>query len=257
MGRDAGADSRNRSGRPARGGAAVRDDADPARLAGTGGGDLEARGARVFRRRRLGGRSRRLGGRSQRLGRCRGWHGRLSDRFVGDHRRRRLGRRRRGRDRLGAGHDHRCGCVGRRGSGRRRRRRGRRRRARVRRPRREECERVEVAVGVGRPPHAEVHVGRVERRRPGGPGGPDRRSLGDDGAALHRDRRQVDEGDRVAVAGGDRHRQPVPGNRAREGHGPLAGRDDGLSLRSSDDDPPALAAGVGVGAELEALQDRP
>jgi hypothetical protein len=121
----------------------------------------------------------------------------------------------------------RCGCLlgwrGRRGRGlarlRGRRRIGTRRgRLFLHSPRREELERVEVAIRFRGGSHAEVDVGHGPLGVAGGTDGADRGPFVDSGMSLHRQRPEVNEGDRVAVVGLDRHAQAVGRCRAGERH---------------------------------------
>jgi hypothetical protein len=206
------------------------------------------------RRFRLGGGGRGRGRSGRRLG-CSG-RGRL---------RRRRGRRDRGRGRRRGRHGSRSGSGGRRRSGRRRgggRRRWGGRRSRPRRrlrggipagdaASREEAQRIEVALGLGRHAHAEVDVRAgplgVARR----PDGADRGALVDPGTPLDRDRAEVDERDRVAVGGRDRHGEAVAGQRPGEGDRALPRSAYGLARHARKVDAPMLAARVRVGPEAE------
>jgi hypothetical protein len=216
------------------------------------------------RRRRFGRRSRRFG----RLGLGRGGrgYGLGGDRFVGgrlagrrgDDGRRGLRPRRRGWRRFRSRSDGRHRARRRRGGSRWfgfRVLHGLQRRP-LRRPRGQEPERIEVPVRVRGQSDAEMDVrrgdvgaGRADR--------PDHRALRHGAVALDSDRGEMDEGDRVPVAGCDRHRQAVGRNGAGERDRATPGRQDRFALRAADGDAAVLAARVRVGAELELLQHRP
>jgi hypothetical protein len=214
------------------------------------------------------GQRRRPGGRSGR--RHRG-SGAGSDLRLGGRRRRtlrslrlcggRLGRRSRLRRRHHLG--RRCG-QGRRGRrrrlGRRRCRRrlrgGRgRRRARGHGARRQEPERVEVAVGLGREAYAQMDVWNGPFGVPGRAERADRRSFGDRRIARDRDRAEMDERDGVAVRSPDRDREAVSRHRAGERDAASARGEDRAPGASAHVQTAMLAPSVRVGSEAEGAEN--
>jgi hypothetical protein len=127
---------------------------------------------------------------------------------------------------------------------------GRRGRRRCRRPRRQQPERVDVAVGLGGDPDAEMD------RRAGVRGGSaDRVALSHRRTLCDADRAELREGDGVAVGGRDRHGLAVGGNAARERDNAGGRRSDRGGGRAGDGDTAALAAGVRMcGIEGERLE---
>jgi hypothetical protein len=167
------------------------------------------------------------------------------------------------------------GLLRRRGSGircRRRRRSGRRLRGRRRRwsrsrlgrrrghrrrggsPRRQERQRIDVRVAAD--PNAEMHVGDVVLGDAGRAGLGDGIALGNAGAALHQQRAQVRERRLVAVAGEDRHGQPVRRDLSGERDVARGRRADDTRVAERDVDSAMLAACIRVVAEHEAAQHR-
>ncbi|MDQ3065731.1 MAG: hypothetical protein M3R12_01075 [Actinomycetota bacterium] len=213
------------------------------------------------------------------LGDC-GLDGRRLDgrRLRHGHRRRgfdgRLGRRDHDGDvlcrRWGNSDGHRIGHRGRRGlrDGRRFRHglrhglqngleddEGRRQRHR-RGPRGKEDEWVEVAVGVGRCPNAEMHVRGRGDRIDALANDADDRSLGDDAAAQDGHRGELKQRDGVSVSGLNRDRAAAAGNKPGERDGAAGGSDDGRAERGAEVDAAVLAAGVGIGREGERSENR-
>lgn len=123
-------------------------------------------------------------------------------------------------------------------------------------PRREEPQRVDVALRVGRDADAEVDVRLVELGRTARANAAHRRAFGDDDALQHADRAEMDDRDRVAVVGADRHRLAAAGHRPGEGDGSAGGGDDVSPGRVGDVDAAMLASPVRVAAERERLQHR-
>jgi len=162
------------------------------------------------------------------------------------------GRRRRRRDRGWSG------AAGGSRIGRGRRVTDRRRRRRDRRLCRQEAERIDVSLRIGRDPHAEVDVGLRMLGVSGRPHGPDHGLLRDLFPAPHRVRAQADERDRVSVRGRDRDRLAARRNRPREGHRARDGRRHWASRVRADVDPAVLSRAIGVAAvEREERQHRP
>jgi hypothetical protein len=203
--------------------------------------------------RRLGrGHGRIDGGRRGLGGSLRGSWSRVAGRGTGTAGRRhgRLGHGRRGRRRrLGLGRGGRggvgAGCGG-RGHERRhgRLRRGRRHRGGKRRngARRQQRQRIDVALRLGGDANAQAH-GRI-RRLGGRAHRADRGAFGDDRAARHRDRSEVDQRDRVAVGRRDRDDAPAVRHRPRKGDRTACGRQSRLADRAPDVDAAMLPAGV-------------
>ena len=104
-----------------------------------------------------------------------------------------------------------------------RQRRGLRAADRVR-PFREEPERVDVALRVGRDADAEVHVRAGMLGLAARPERPDGLALGDEGAAPHGGLTEVKERDRVPVGRPDRDRAPASGHCPGKADGPTGGR---------------------------------
>jgi hypothetical protein len=143
-------------------------------------------------------------------------------------------------------------CGGRLGGGRRGRRRGRRLP-----PPRQEAQRVEVPVVVADDAHAEVDVRRRRDCVLARADLADRVALRDRVAAAHRERAELQQGDRMAVRGRDRHAAAARRQRAGERDRAAYGRADGGADGRADVDAAVLAAGVRVGTERERTQDRP
>ena len=194
---------------------------------------------------------------------------------AGNGRRRGLGERRRDR-RCNRGCRRRAGGR-RRGSGFRRRRRagsgdgkrrrrGRRhrssarygrRRKRHRRAGREQRERIDVAVRIVGPAHAEVDV---RARRRGVLAVADHAhtcALLDDGPARDENRPELEQGHGVPVLGRDRDRPSASGHGPGERDRPADRRPDGGADVPADVDAAVLAAGVRVVAEHERPQHGP
>ena len=122
----------------------------------------------------------------------------------------------------------------------------------------QERERVDVAVFVGRPPDAEMHVGNRKLRNPARADSADRLTFGDRIAAPDPVRAEVHKRDGVAVHRLDRHDLAQSRDRPGEGDGPRRRRDDRGPGRSADVDPAMLSGGVGRAlVEREERQDRP
>lgn len=143
-----------------------------------------------------------------------------------------------------------------------RRDRGRwRRRTRLRRWRggsqRQQCQRIDVALGIVRSPDPEVDVRNVHLYVARRPDRSDRLGLGDSVAGAHRDRSEVEQRDGIAVRCPDRHGAAVPGQPAGERH--LSGgrcADDAAGVTAHVD--PAVTVLVVFGAaEVETAQHRP
>lgn len=177
------------------------------------------------------------GGRGRGRGRSRGTRVRR--------RRRRGGRRgRRGHDgsRRPCGSYMRVARLLRRG-----RRRWRRRRRRVAlRTTGQKPERVDVALRIARHANAEVDVRARELGRAARTHRADHVALADGRATSHRDRAEVNERRRVAVAGLDREREPVRRQGAGVRHGSRCGSAHRSARGARDVDAPADAAGVWV-----------
>ena len=197
-------------------------------------------------RRRCGGRADRQQDR-RRLGLGR-------DRRLLDRRRRRClggGRRRRGCRcdyRRGRGRRRSRGCAGgRRQRGRRLGRRGRRGSGSPRRgSHRQERERVEIAVVVGRGADAEVDVRDGLLGRPARADRADRLALTDRRALRDRHRTEMGEGHGERVAGEDRHGVAARRHAAGERHRAGGRRDDRTAGGTADVDAAMLAARVRV-----------
>ena len=122
---------------------------------------------------------------------------------------------------------------------------------------RQQPERVDVAVGVGHDPHAEVHVGR----RGDGVGAladaADEVAFGHVRASRDLGRAQLEQRHRVAVAGLDRQRPAAAGHGSDERDDARRGRAHPVACRCPDVDATVLAGGIHVGAEGERPQHRP
>ena len=122
--------------------------------------------------------------------------------------------------------------------------------------RRQERERIDVPLVVGRRPHSEVHKGLGEIHLPTRPDGAHDRGLGDQCAALHPDGAEVHEGCGVAERRLDRDRLAPGRNRAREGDDPIGRRQHRRAGRGAEIHAAVLPARVRVGAiERERPQD--
>ena len=224
-----------------------------AQRSGCPGAPSFVRGLRCGTGARSGGRARGAGG-NRRSGSGRdggGWLG-------GPRRLSRLGGRNRKRRRQRGGHR---GVTG-RSDGRRHRSRGRGRGGRRlgssdHRALRQQPERVDVAVGVGHDPHAEVHVGR----RGDGVGAladaTDEVAFGHVRASRDLGRAQLEQRHGVAVAGLDRQRPAASGHRSDERDQARRRRAHPVACRCPDVDATVLAGGIHVGAEGERPQHRP
>jgi hypothetical protein len=133
------------------------------------------------------------------------------------------------------------------GGGRGRRRLGRRRPG----ARREQTERVDVPLGLGRDANPEVDAGYGMLRVTARSHRPDRRSLRDRVALGHRDRTEMDERHRVPVGRDDRHATAVGRKRACEANRAGGRRANRRPFGPRDVDPAMLARRVGVAAERE------
>ena len=224
-------------------------------------------GHRLGRRGRVVGRRRRIRRGRRWVGRCRlrGVRGRRGLRICGCGHSRVCGRgrsRRRisGCDRGRVGR-HGRGRIDRRGRGRRRSRsRGRRGRSRRRRRRgrREELQRIEIPLRIGRAPDAEVDVRDRELRDAARADGADDHALRDDGVPRDHDRAEMRQRDGEPVRRVDRDRQPARRHRACERDDAARRSEDGRARRSPDVDATVLAARVRVrGIEGESLEHRP
>jgi hypothetical protein len=87
--------------------------------------------------------------------------------------------------------------------------------------------------------------------------GADRLALRHDRSARHGQRRQVQQGDRVAVGRLDRDRPAVHGERACEANDAGGGRSDGLPGGAADVDAAVMTGVVLASAVLERPQHRP
>ena len=116
---------------------------------------------------------------------------------------------------------------------RQRRRRGLRAADRVR-PLREEPERIDVALRVGRDADADVYVRAGMLGLAARPEHADGLALGDEGAAPHGGLTEVKERDRVSVVRPDRDRAPASGHRPGEADGPTGGRAHGRAVDPAD-----------------------
>jgi hypothetical protein len=124
-------------------------------------------------------------------------------------------------------------------------------------PGRQECERIEIAVRLGRQPNAEVHVRLGMLRLSARADGADHVALGKRRPKAHGDRAEMHERDRVPVRSTDRERE------ARRGHG--AGEPDDArhrrpnlgAARRADVEATMLPAEVRVVFQRETAQDRP
>jgi len=175
------------------------------------------RHGRLGRRDGLGFRWSRIGDRGRRRG-CRAGDGRARRRQLLD-------------DRL-------RGCCGRR------------------RPGGQQAERIDVAVGIGCDPDAEVDVRRLRDRIRALARDADGRSFLDHAAALDARRRQLQQRHRVAVRSLDRDRAAAARDRAAEGDRPGHGREHGASRLGGDVDAAMLPTGVRVRPERERPDDR-
>jgi hypothetical protein len=125
------------------------------------------------------------------------------------------------------------------------------------RPGRQQRQRIDVPVRVGRVPNAEVHVrlaaldisARADRA--------DDLALVDLGAFGDADRAEMDERHRPAVLGAYGQAQALPRQATGERDDAGGGRADVGARRSSDVDPAVLPAGVRVAVEDEGAQHRP
>ena len=222
------------------------------RLRGRGGRSLRRRGRRLLRRLAHRGRSLRRRGVRFRLGRRSGIDARR--RLLGDgrvrrrrgHRLRRrrhgIGRRRSGRNRslrssrrghsgLGRGRGIRCRRGDNRCAVRHEGRRGHDE------PRRQERERVDVPVRIGRDTHAEMHVALAADEA-------DDIAFPDGAAARDGRRTQVDERDRVAVRRPNRDDSAAPWDGAGEGHRPARRGEHGRAGSRADRNPAVLPTRV-------------
>jgi hypothetical protein len=173
----------------------------------------------------------------------------------------RLGRRRRGRDllRRGGGRNGglrrlRSGSRSGSGSGRRVRRRLTPRLAPARGEKRKG---VQVAVRIGGRPDTQVDRGDGLLGRPGGTDRSNRLPLAHGGASGHGHGPQVDERDRVAVVGLDRHGEPVRSDRTSEGDAARPRRDHRGTGLPADVDAAVLAGRVRIASVVKRLQQRP
>ena len=150
----------------------------------------------------------------------------------------------------------------------RRRRRlllGRRRRARrglagrlhrLPRSRREEEQRIDIPMGLGRDADSEMQVRDGMLRFARHADRADGVALGDGRARAHGNVTEVDERDRVAVGGANRQRAPGAGNGAREGDDSLGRSAYGRPGGPADVDPAMRAAGVRIVGRREPLEHR-
>jgi hypothetical protein len=125
-----------------------------------------------------------------------------------------------------------------------------------RRPRRQEEQRVEVAVLLGRQPDAEMDVRHGRLRIPGRADRADPLAFLDSGVPLHPSRAEMDERDGVAVVGLNGHGQAARRDRAHEGNRACSGRQDCLAAVAADVDAAVLSGCIGVGTEAEWGQQR-
>ena len=102
------------------------------------------------------------------------------------------------------------------------------------RPLREEPERVDVALRVGRNADAEVHVRAGVLGVAARPEHADGLALGDEDAAPHGGFTEVKERDRVSVVRPDRDRAPASGHRPGEADGSTGGRAHGRAVDPAD-----------------------
>lgn len=153
-------------------------------------------------------------------------------------------RRLRGNDRRG-GRNHRRRLLA-----------GRRRSARRNLGVGQEQERIQVAVRLGAPPHAEIDVGHRQLHHATGTYGADEIALPHRRPASHGDRAQMQERDRVPVLRLERDR-PAP-HRDGPGEGDHPGRrgQHGCARWSADVDPAMLASRIRIVAEQEGSQHR-
>jgi hypothetical protein len=142
----------------------------------------------------------------------------------------------------------------------RRRSRGRCRRGRGRRDghgwgraRREEGEGVDVSLRFGREPDPEVDVRLGVLGRPASTEEADGRTLDDRGATTNRDAPEVEERDRVAVLGLDRHGTAAARDGPGERDGSARGCANRLAVVAPDVDPAVVSGGVGVVTEAKRL----
>ena len=122
---------------------------------------------------------------------------------------------------------------------------------------RQERERVEIPLRVGRGADPEMDVRDVDLRRPARTDRADHRALPHRRAARDRDRAEMRQRDREPVGGVDRDRLAARRNRPREAHRPRGGRAHRRARGRADVDPAVLAARVRVRVvEREPLDDR-
>jgi hypothetical protein len=179
---------------------------------------------------------------------------------LNDRRRGRLGRCRRSRRRRR--HVDRRRCVRRwsrrrRNSGRlngRRRRSGRR--LRWSRARRQQRQRVDVSMLLGRDPDPEVNVGRCRNAVAALADRAEGVAFADLCTLLDQRRLELQQRDRVPVAGSDRHRATAVRNAPNERDRPRRRGAHVAADVGGDVDPAVLAARVGIVAERERAQQR-
>jgi hypothetical protein len=156
------------------------------------------------------------------------------------------------------GTDRRLGRLrpGRRGTDRSRLRPARRRRARRSLWPRQEKQGIEVAVRLAASPHAQIDVGHRQLGLAAWADRANRHALCDRGAAPNRHGAEMQDGDRVAVLGLDRHGPAADGDGSCEGDDSGCRREHRRPRGRSDVDSAMLAGRVRIVAEQEGPQYR-